>query len=67
MILVFAVTTSGTEYGEPPLRRRFPVQRTLEVQMSKIDRFSDITAVREDSVDPTVFYRLDSAAFAKHA
>jgi hypothetical protein len=67
MIFLFAATHEGTEEGTPPLRRRFPVQRTLEVHMSGVLRFSDLTLVLEDEVKPSVFVRLDGQPFVRVA
>lgn len=66
MIFLFASTSQGEEEGTPPLRRRFPIQQTLEVHMSGVAQFSDLSLVRNDSVAPTVFFRLNAEPFTRH-
>lgn len=66
MIFLFALTGPGSEDGTPPLRRRFPVQQTLEIQMSSVSQFSDLTAVRDGNLSPTVYFRLDKQEFDLH-
>jgi hypothetical protein len=66
MIFLFASTLPGTEVGNPPMRKRFPVQQTLEIQMSDVSLFADIKSVRDDAVEPIVYFRLDSNPFGRH-
>jgi hypothetical protein len=66
MIFLFASTSPGEEEEIPPFRRLFPIRQTLEVHMSGVAQFSDLSLVRKDGVTPTVFYRLDAEPFAHH-
>lgn len=66
MIFLFALTLHGKEYGNPPLRCRFPVRQTLEVHMSGISQFANLAAVQDDAVEPVAFFRLDDQPFIRH-
>lgn len=66
MIFLFALTAAGKEEGSPPLRRRFPIQQVLEVQLSGVSQFSDLPTVRDDKLNPTVYFRLDANPFGQH-
>lgn len=65
MIFLFALTAAGKEEGNPPLRRRFPVQQTLEVQLGGVSQFSDLPAVRDDNLSPALYFRLDAQPFVQ--
>lgn len=59
-IYVFAIVGDGEDSGDPPLRRRFLIQDTFEVQLAKLVAFSPSG---ENITEPIAFYRKNREQF----
>jgi hypothetical protein len=60
LIFVFASVGKGADFGVPPLRRRFVVQHSFEIQVANLDPFSPSG---ESSSEPIAFYRKNLEPF----
>jgi len=65
IVFVFAVVGTGVEHGNPPLRKRFSVKDTLEVQISALDDFTKLETLLDGKAKPVVFYRKNSDPFKR--
>lgn len=65
MIFVFADVELGQDHGTPPLRRRFLVKNTFEIQLANLHDFTNLPVLMQGNEQPLALYRINAESFQR--